>query len=115
LTELLASAVQLAVFADLEALSQAVCPVTVQELWSAGVGVTVTVPEAPAAAGLAEEALSDTEPVAPAWFSVKDLSPMVRAADRAVTELFDCAVQLTVEPDMETESQAGLPVTVQEV
>jgi hypothetical protein len=40
---------------------------------------------------------------------------MVRVAERAVTELLALAVQLTVLLVVETVSQAGVPVTVQEV
>jgi hypothetical protein len=53
--------------------------------------------------------------VAPDWFSVNVLSPMVTLADRALTELFAAAFQLIVLPEVERVSQVGLPETVQVV
>ena len=114
-TELLALAVQLMVLPVVETVSQAGGVLTVQVLKSAGVGVTVMAPVPPGAGAEAEVGLRVREPVAPDWERAKDLSPMMRVAERAVTELLAWAVQLTVLPVVETVSQAGLPVTVQEV
>ena len=85
-TELLAAAVQEMVLPAVETVSQAGGELTVQVVKSAGVGVTAMVAVAPVAAAEAEVGLKATEPVAPAWATVKDLSPMLRAAERAATE-----------------------------
>ena len=114
-TELLACAVQETAVAVRVVVSQAGGVLTVQVVKSAGVGVTVMEPVAPGAGAEAEVGLRVREPVAPDWERAKDLSPMMRVAERAVTELLAWAVQLTVLPVVETVSQAGLPVTVQEV
>ena len=72
-----------------------------------------TVPDPPAEGIEAEEALRVRLPVAPDWFRVKVLSPMVTLADRAFTELLAAAFQLTVLPEVDTVSHEGFPETVQ--
>ena len=69
-------------------------------------------PDAPVAGAEAAVGLIVTEPVAPAWASVKDLSPMVRVAERAAMELLAAAVQVMVFSVVVTESHAGCPDTV---
>ena len=73
----------------------------------------MTVPEPPPARIEAEDELSMSVPVAPDWFRVNVLSPIVTFAERAATESLAAAVQLTMLADVDTVSQEGLPETVQ--
>ena len=73
----------------------------------------MTEPEPPAEGRAADEVLRVRLPVAPDWFRVKVLSPMVTLADRVFTELVAAAFQLTVLPELDTVSQEGFPETVQ--
>ena len=70
LTELMAGADQVTVFAEVETVSHAGAPVTDHVLKSAGEGVTVKVPVPPVCGAAAEVALSVTEPAAPVCVSV---------------------------------------------
>jgi hypothetical protein len=98
---------------EVETVSQAGFPETVQEVKSAGEGVTVMVDAPPAAGTLAVAGVRVTDPVAPDWDRVNVLSPMVTLAERAVTELLGAAVQETLFSAVVTVSQPGCPVTVQ--
>ncbi len=75
-------------------------------------GVTVTEPDPPAAAALAEGEDRLTVPVIPDCVMLYDLPPMLRVAVRLETELFAAAVQLTVFPDFAAVNHDGAPVTV---
>jgi hypothetical protein len=45
--------------------------------------------------------------------SVKVLSPIARVAERGLTELFAATIQVTIDPEVVIDSQAGLPATAQ--